>query len=107
MFPNHIPRNKRTISQSEETESEVGSDEDSSDSIYSLRSDKVEIDKIDYCKIADKLKKKIINLINLRDHLVLKCARVDPIRGRDIEDTLENVLVPQYRLYFKQTKNKS
>ena len=104
LFPNHIPRNKRTISQSEETESEVGSDEDSSDSIYSLRSDKVEIDKIDYCKIADKLKKKIINLINLRDHLVLKCARVDPIRGRDIEDTLENVLVPQYRLYFKQTK---
>ena len=104
--PNWYPRNKRTISQTEQSESEVESDENSNDSIYSLSSDKIEIDKVDYCKIAEKLKKKIIDLINLRDHLVLKCGRVDPIRGRDIEDTLENVLVPQYRLYFKQKDKK-
>ena len=45
-------------------------------------------------------------MINLRDHLVLKCGRVDPILGRDIEDTFENVLIPQYRLYFKQKDKK-
>jgi len=104
--PNWYPRNKRTISQTEQSESGVESDENSNDSIYSLSSDKIEIDKVDYCKIAEKLKKKIIDLINLRDHLVLKCGRVDPIRGRDIEDTFENVLIPQYRLYFKQKDKK-
>ena len=104
--PNNTMRNKRTISEIEQSESEITNDDDSNDSFYSLSSDKIEIHKTDYCTIAAKLKRKIIDLLSLRDHFVLKCGKVDPIQGRDIEDTLENVLVPRYSLYFKQTNKK-
>ena len=104
--PNNSTHNKRTISQTEQSESEIASDEDSNDSFYSLSSDKIEIHKTDYCTIAAKLKRKINDLLSLRDHFVLKCGKVEPIQGRDIEDTLENILVPRYNLYFKQTNKK-
>ena len=75
-------------------------------SLYSLISDRIDIGSkrlktIDYCELVDKLKKKIIDLITLRDHLLLKCGRVSQIKRSDVEAAIDT---DEYTLYLRPKK---
>ena len=85
---------------------QIENDDDSNDSLYSLISDRIDIGSkrlktIDYCELVDKLKKQIIDLITLRDHILLKCNRVGQIKSSDVEAALDN---DEYTLYLKPKK---
>ena len=85
---------------------QIENDDDSNDSLYSLISDRIDIGSkrlktIDYCELVDKLKKKIIDLITLRDHLLLKCGRVSQIKRSDVEAAVDT---DEYTLYLKPKK---
>ena len=98
-----MPR-KRIYPEVPQIENDVG--DDSNDSLYSLISDRIDIGSkrfktIDYCELVDKLKKKIIDLITLRDHFVLKCGRIEQINRSDVEAALDT---DEYTLYLRPKK---
>ena len=43
-----------------------------------------------YCQLAEEMKAKIIDLITLRDHLVMKCKCPKPITDSDIYDEIDS-----------------
>ena len=52
-----------------------------------------------YCRVA--FVTEIIDLITLRDHLLLKCGRVSQIKSSDVEAAIDT---DEYTLYLRPKK---
>ena len=63
-------------------------DDDDIDEIYSNESNK-NFTTNKYCELAEEMKTKIMDLITLRDHLVMKCKCPKPITESDIYDEID------------------